>query len=75
MFAENNPTLLHSKEMLTSLPGVLYTIEATDAVPGDCKCPESIVSSTQNRKQTNAGGLAKCLEVKIRGQGYDNCEY
>ena len=63
-FAENNPTLLHNKEMLMSLYGVLHKIEAIDAILGNCKHPKSMISSAQNRKQTDTGGLAKCLEPK-----------
>ena len=66
IFAENNPTLSHKKEILMSLPGVLHKIEAIDAIPGECKYPKSIISSAQNRKQTDTGSLAKCLELKKR---------
>ena len=64
MFEENNPTLLHNKEILIGLPGVLHKIEAIDAIPGDFKYPKSMISSAQSRKQTDTGNLAKCLELK-----------
>ena len=54
MFRENSQTLLHNKELVMSLPGVLHKIEAT----------EIMISSGQNRKQTDTGGLAKCSELK-----------
>ena len=64
MFAENNPTLSQNKEMLMNLSDVLYKIKAIDAIPGDCKYPKNIISSAQNRKQTDTGRLVKCLELK-----------
>ena len=53
MFAENsqNRSLLHK-------------IEAIDAISGDCKYPKSMISSAQNRKQTDTGSLSKYLELK-----------
>ena len=64
MFAENIPTPLHNKHMLISLLGVLHKKEAIDAVPGDCKYSKCMISSAQNRKKTNSGGLPKYLELK-----------
>ena len=64
MFAENNSALLHKKEMLMSLPGVLHKIEAIDAIPGDYKYPRSMILSAQNRTQADIGSLAKCLKLK-----------
>ena len=61
---KNNPTLLHNKEMLMSLSGVLHKIEAIDAIPRDCKYPKSMILLAQNRKQTDTDGLSKCLELK-----------
>lgn len=64
IFAGNSPTLLHDKEFLMSLAGVLHKMETFDAIAGDFKYPKSMTSSVQHRKQTDTGGFLKCLELK-----------
>ena len=39
----------------------LYTIEATDKIPDNCKHPLRGIQAAQNWKQTNTEGLAKLL--------------
>ena len=51
--------------VLIDLPGKLYTIEANDKIPGNCKYPLALIQAAQNQKQTNTGGLAKLLKLKI----------
>ena len=50
--------------MLDKLPSKMYIINAIDEIPVDCKYPKTLVSLAQNKKQSETGGLAKCLELK-----------
>ena len=36
-----------------------------DHILADCKYPETLISFAQNKKLSETGGLAKCLELKI----------
>ena len=65
MFAENYPTVAHNEKILDTLPGELHRVNAIDSIPDDCKYPLPCIVSAQNRKQTDTGGLAKCLELKV----------
>ena len=65
MFAENYPTVKHNRKMLDKLPGKMYIINAIDQIPADCKQPETLISLAQNKKQSEIGDLAKCLELKV----------
>ena len=59
------PTVVHNKEILDTLPGELHRVNAIDNIPADCKYPLQSIVSAQYRKQTDTGGLAKCLELKV----------
>ena len=65
MFEENYPAVVHNKKILDTLPGELCRVNATDNIPADCKYPLQCIASGQNRKQTDTGGLAKSLELKV----------
>ena len=65
MFAENQPSDVHNQNILDKLPGDLYEIEATDVIPASCNYPPHVITEAKNRKQTDTGGLAKCLKVKV----------
>ena len=64
MFAENYPSVKHNREMLDKLPGKICIINATGEISFDCKYPETLISLAQNKKQSETGGLAKCLKLK-----------
>ena len=64
MIAENQPAMKRNEAVLSDLPGELYTIEANDKIPDNCKYPLALIQAAQNQKQTNAGGLAKLLKLK-----------
>ena len=64
MIAENEPAIKRNEAVLSDLPGELYTIEASDKIPDNCKYPLALIQAAQNQKQTNAGGLAKLLKLK-----------
>ena len=47
------------------MPCELHRVHAIDNIPADCKYPLQSIILAQNRKQTDTGGLAKCLELKV----------
>ena len=65
MFAENYPTVKHNRKTLDKLPVKTYIINAIDQIPIGCKYPETLILLAQNRKLSEIGGLAKCLELKV----------
>ena len=68
MYAEDEPAVKRNEAVLNDLPGELYTIEADDKVPDNCKYPLAMIEAAQNQKQTNTGGLAKLLKLKVRAK-------
>ena len=65
MYAENEQAMKRNEAVLNDLPGELYTIEANDKIPDNSKYPSPLNQAAQNQKQTNTGGLAKWLKLKI----------
>ena len=65
MYAENEPAISRSEAVLNNLPGEIYTIEADDKIPDNCKYQLAMILPAQNQKQTNTGGLARSLKLKI----------
>ena len=65
MYAENEPAIGRNEAALNNLPGELYTIEADNKIPDNCKYPLAKILAAQNLKQTNTGGLAKLIKLKI----------
>ena len=47
------------------MAGRLYKIDLIDITPENCSYPPSVIVAAQNRKQTESGGLDKCLESKV----------
>ena len=62
IYAENEPTMKRNDAVLND--AVLYTIEAPDKIPENCKYTLTTIQDAQNQKQTNTGGLAKLLKLK-----------
>ena len=65
MYAENEPAISRNEAVLNNLPGEIYTIEADDKIPDNCKYQLAMIPPAQNQKQTNTGGLTKLLKLKI----------
>ena len=65
MYAENEPSMQRNEAVLKELSGELYIIEGNDKITDNCKYPLALIQAAQNQKQTNAGGLAKLLKLKI----------
>ena len=65
MCPEDAPTVLRNKTVLNNLPSDVYSVEANEKIPDDCRYPFSIIQAAQNQKQTNIGVLAKPLQLKI----------
>ena len=56
---------LPNNAILNDLPDELHTIEADDKIPNNCKCLLATIQTAQNQRQTNTGGLANFLKLKI----------
>ena len=65
MFAENEPAMKRNEAVLNKLPGEIYTIEANDKITDNRKYTLALKQVAQNQKQTNTGGLAMLLKLKI----------
>ena len=65
MYVEKEPAMKRNQAVLNDLPGKLYTIEANDKITDNIKYPLVLIQAVQNQKQTNRGGLAKLLKLKI----------
>ena len=52
IYAGNEPTMKRHEAVLNELPGELYTIEANDKIPDNCKYPLALMQAAQNQKQT-----------------------
>ena len=65
MYAENEPSMQRNEAVLKELSGELYIIEGNDKITDNCKYPLALIQAAQNQKQTNTGGLAKLLKLKI----------
>ena len=55
MYAENEPAMKKNEDVLNYLSGELYTTEANDKIPNNCKYPLALIQAVQNQKQTNTG--------------------
>ena len=64
MYAENEPAMKRN-DVLNDVPGELYTIEADDKIPDNCKYTLTTIHAIQDQKQTNIGGLARLVKLKI----------
>ena len=66
IIAENVPVKRHNDNQLKCIPGQLITIPAKDEVPKKSKISD--IREAQNRKQSETGGLASLLELKVSGR-------
>ena len=60
---KNVPVKRHNDKQLKHIPGQLITIPAKGKVPRNSKV--SAIREAQNRKQSETGGLASLLELKV----------
>ena len=63
IFAENSPAKVHNETMLNNLPTTLISIEAEDDIPRNCRSAD--IMEAKNRRQSETGGLALLLELKV----------
>ena len=63
IFAENSPMKVHNEVMLSKLPTTLISIQAEDELPKNCR--NSVIIEAKNRRQSETGGLALLLELKV----------
>ena len=65
MYADHEPAMKRNDTVPNDLSVELWTKEADDKIPDNCKYPLATIPAAQNQKQTNTGGLAKLLKLKI----------
>ena len=65
VYAENKAAMERNKAVLNDFADQFYTIEAIEKISDNCKYPLALFQTAQNQKQTNTGGLAKLLKLKI----------
>ena len=53
MYPENEPAVKNNEAILNDLSGKLYTIEANNKIPDNCKYPLTLIQAVQNQKQTS----------------------
>ena len=63
LYAENTPVLEHNERRLDCLETPLFTIHAIDEIPRNVSA--SLVNAALERKQSETGGLARILKLKI----------
>ena len=66
IFAENKPCQEHNSNMLKSNENVLCSIPAIDALPKNVS--QNVIEKVLNRNQSETGGLARNLEVKVNAR-------
>ena len=66
IFAENSPVKRHNDNQLKHISGQLITIPAKDQVPKNSKISD--IREAQNRKQSETGGLASLIELKVNAR-------
>ena len=63
LFAENAPVLEHNERKLLDIDMPMFVINALDQIPRDV--PTSLLESALGRKQSETGGLARVLKLKV----------
>ena len=66
ILAENAPVTRHNNNQLKQIPGELVKIQARDQLPKNCGISDA--KQAQKRKQSEIGGLAYSLELKINAR-------
>ena len=54
--------------MLNKLLGALVAIPAIDTIPSNCGFTQCQIMAAQNRKQSETGGLARLLTLKLESK-------
>ena len=68
IFAENGHVSTHNLMMLNKLPDDLVAIHAIDTIPANSGFVQSQILAAQNRKQSESGGLARLLTLKLESK-------
>ena len=63
IFAENKPCQEHNQKMLSSNENNLRSISTIDGLPKNVS--KDVIERALNRNQTETGGLARTLEIKV----------
>lgn len=54
-----------NEAILKDLTDELYTVEANEKIPGNCKYQVKLLQVVQNQKQTSTRGLSKLFKSKL----------
>ena len=66
IFAENAPANIHNVNLLNSINSEMYSITAIDSIPKSVAL--SKIEKVLNRCQSETGGLAGTLELKVNAR-------
>ena len=66
IFTENSSSNEHNLKMLLSVDGSLHVFPAIDILPKNI--PQQKVNEVLNRKQSETGGLAQSLQIKLNAR-------
>ena len=66
IFSENVPVTRHNNNQLKQISGELVKIQAKDQLPKNCDISDA--KQAQKQKQSETGGLAYSLELKINAR-------
>ena len=66
IFPENVPVTRHNNNQLKQISGELVKIQAKDQLPKNCDISDA--KQAQKQKQSETGGLAYSLELKINAR-------
>ena len=66
IFAENKPAETHNVHMLTCNNNMLFSLSAKDEIPKNVQ--QSLITKTMNQNQSQTGGLAETLQLKVNAR-------
>ena len=64
-YEETEKAMKRYEAVLNDLYVEIYAIEINDKIPDNCNYTVTLIQAAQNQTQTNTGGLAQLLKLKI----------
>lgn len=64
-YEETEKAMKRYEAVLNDLYVEIYAIEINGKIPDNCKYTVTLIQAAQNQTQTNTGGLAQLLKLKI----------
>ena len=65
IYVENEPAMKRNEAILSKFPSELYTTEANEKIPDNCKYTLALIRAAENQKLTNTADFAKLLKLKL----------